>query len=75
MISRQERHLILKHALATEDNLAIALKIGSSFDEIRSRIISDFAAGLEGQLRTVLGQSWSVVNDFPRDTALVTWQA
>lgn len=70
MTSPQEKQLILDYALASEDNLAIALKIGMTLADLRARVISDFAAVLETQLQTKLGTAWAVVNSFPRGTAL-----
>src|SRR5262249_602483 len=47
----QERDLILEESLASEDNLRVALLVGSSFADLRCRIISRFADCCRVRLR------------------------
>lgn len=46
MTSKEERSLIVNYALENENNLKIALKVCSAFNEIREKIITDFFRGV-----------------------------
>jgi len=62
MTSRDERTLIVDFAFRNENNLKIALKVGSAFNEIRRRIITNFLKDLEIALK--LDNEWEIMNNF-----------
>src|ERR1700740_3351055 len=63
-MSPGEREVILEQALATEDNVRVALLIGMAFDDLRCRIIFRFAECLCARLRDRFGAAdpWRVTN-------------
>jgi hypothetical protein len=61
-MSPEERELVLQQSLANEDNVRIALLIGTTFEELRFRIIRGFADSLSNRLRERFGPAWRVRN-------------
>jgi hypothetical protein len=60
MAGTHERNLVLDHALLSEENLDIALTVGSIYDEICGRVRTDFTASLGTELTSRLGGGWQV---------------
>jgi hypothetical protein len=73
-MSPAERDIVLDQAMATEDNLRVALLIAAAFDDLRCRIISRFTEHLVGQLRNRFGDSapWRIAQDMGIDGYLQT---
>src|SRR5262249_9930732 len=61
-VSPDERDIILEQALATEENVRVALLVGMAFDNLRCRIISSFGDCLSSRLQERFGASWRVTN-------------
>ena len=55
MTVRSERDVILEHALRDEENLGIALKIGSAHTDLLARVIARFLEAVEVELSLRLG--------------------
>ena len=68
-MSPGERNIILEQALATEDNVRVALLMGMAFDDLRCRIISGFAECVSARLRERFraNASWRVTNEIGLD--------
>jgi hypothetical protein len=68
-MSPSERDIVLDQALATEDNLRVAMLIAAAFDDLRCRIISRFTEYLVELLRNRFGDSapWRLWHDIGID--------
>jgi hypothetical protein len=58
-----EKELITNFVLKNEDNLRIALKIVSAYDEIQREIVSNFSQELTKALREELNKEWEITNE------------
>ncbi|HXB71766.1 MAG TPA: hypothetical protein VNY05_26250 [Candidatus Acidoferrales bacterium] len=55
-----EIELIVNHALSTNENLRVAIKVGLAFHSLKARIISDFLSRLKSEVAAALGGQWTV---------------
>lgn len=60
MISMGTKDVILDFVLEREENLRMALLLGSVYDDLRIKIIAAFAEDLGKELKKSLGQGWTV---------------
>ena len=67
MTRKAEKELIVDYVFQNENNLEIALKVCSAFNEIREKIITDFLKELEIALK--LDDEWEITNNFKRGYA------
>jgi hypothetical protein len=74
-MSPGEREIILEQSLSTERNVRVALLMGTAFDDLRCRIISQFAACLSARIRERFGASWRVANGIGVDGYLQKGQS
>jgi hypothetical protein len=54
-----ETELIVNHALSTNENLRVAIKVGLAFHSLKARIISDFLHRLKSEVEAALGSQWT----------------
>ena len=58
MVPKSESDTIIDHVLANDADTELALKIGSAYTDLRSRIISDFMGRVAGVLMPKLAGRW-----------------
>jgi hypothetical protein len=67
-MNSEERDIILEQSVASEDNLRVALLIGTYFPDLRCRIISSFAEYVSSRLRDRFASAlWRVTNEMGID--------
>jgi hypothetical protein len=71
-VSPEERDIVVEHALATEDNLRVALLIMSAENDLFDRIIVNFAECVSARLAERFANSgmWRVTNGIKLDGGL-----
>lgn len=52
--------IVVDHTLQNEDNLRLATKVSTAFEQVRQRIVSEFVKKLQADLLRRLGDSWEV---------------
>lgn len=51
---------VVEHTLQNEDNLRLAAKVSTAFEQVRQHIVCEFAKRLQADLLARLGDSWAV---------------
>jgi|ERR1035437_1303260 hypothetical protein len=65
--------IVVEHTLQNEDNLRLAAKVSAAFEQVRQRIVREFVKRLQSDLRTRLGDSWTVDQNCDKDPLEADW--
>ena len=65
-----EADLIVEHALANRENLAIAIKVGLALPFLKQKIFADFLNRLAAEVEKTLGSEWSASVDLEKGPCL-----
>jgi hypothetical protein len=52
--------IVVEHTLQNEDNLQLATKVSTAFEQVRQRVVSEFIKKLQADLLARLGDPWAV---------------
>ena len=74
MISKPEKDVLIEHALENVKHFRVAVKVGSTFDDLRMKVIELFLERLKNMLQAEFNEPWRVEHDFNSEGGFSPYQ-